>query len=49
VEAKEPIKKIMLMNVKRNISIINIIGMDFVLFNSLYLLLFYEIAFVYLL
>lgn len=36
------------MQAKRNITKLNVLGMNLVLFNSLALLLFYEVAFVYL-
>lgn len=47
VDIETPKKKFF-MNTKRNITKWNILGMNLVLFNSLSLLLFYDIAFVYL-
>lgn len=43
-----PTNKKFFMNTKRDISKLNLLGMNLVLFNSLSLLLFYEVAFVYL-
>jgi hypothetical protein len=46
---KENGKRIMYLNTKYGITIHNVIGMDLILFNSLALLLFFDISLVYLL
>ena len=47
IESSQPEKKFF-MATKKDITKLNLLGMNLVLFNSLALLLFYEVAFVYL-